>query len=152
MVGNKIYNKTRENMDADGGYTGLNQMSLENGLGWVRWERNDPDTWDIATHPEAVAGRSDGSYKMSSRYLEDGSFFRLRNVTLSYDLPQNAIEKMRMSGFRIFVSADNVLTFSRFSGTDPEVRLDSDTYNHAGMFASNYPVPLSVVLGIDIKF
>ena len=152
VVGNKIYNKTRENMDADGGYTGLNQMSLENGLGWVRWERNDPDTWDIATHPEAVAGRSDGSYKMSSRYLEDGSFFRLRNVTLSYDLPQNAIEKMRMSGFRIFVSADNVLTFSRFSGTDPEVRLDSDTYNHAGMFASNYPVPLSVVLGIDIKF
>ena len=152
MVGNKIYNKTRETMDGDGAYTNLNQMSLNNGLGWVRWDKNKKSTWKTATHPEPVAGRSDGTNKASSRYLEDGSFFRLRNVTLSYDIPTQLTQKIKMGGARVYVSADNVLTLSRFSGMDPEVGMDADTYHHAGLYSSNYPVPMSVVLGIDVKF
>jgi TonB-linked SusC/RagA family outer membrane protein len=152
VVGNKIYNKTRETMDSDGQLTNLNQMSHNNGLGWVRWDKDDESTWEIATHPKPKPGRSDGANKTSSRYLEDGSFFRLRNVTLSYDLPENIVSKTKMSGARVYLAADNILTLSRFSGTDPEVRLDSDTYSHAGLYSNNYPVPLSVVLGIDVKF
>ena len=159
MVGNKIYNKTRETMDADGSYTNLNQMSIShNGLGWSRWTKPDYDKngelarFSSATHPEPVLARNDGSNKASSRYLEDGSFFRLRNVTLSYDIPTKALQKIKMSGARVYVSADNVLTLSRFSGMDPEVGMDSDTYHHAGLYSSNYPVPMSVVLGIDVKF
>ena len=148
VVGNKIYNKNREQMDSDGAYTGLNQMSIDNGLGWVRWEEEG----DIATHPALLAGRADGSNGTSSRYLENGSFFRLRNVTISYNLPQTFLQKIKISNARVYVSADNVLTISRFSGMDPEVRLDGDTYHHAGLYASNYPVPLSVVFGIDLKF
>jgi TonB-linked SusC/RagA family outer membrane protein len=148
VVGNKIYNQIREEMDADGAYTGLNQMSINNGLGWKRWQKEG----DVATHPALVAARSDGSNSMSSRYLEDGSFFRLRNVTLSYSLPDSFLKNIKMEGARIYVSGDNILTLSRFSGMDPEVRLDSDTYHHAGMYSHNYPVPLSVVLGIDVKF
>lgn len=152
VVGNKIYNQVREQMDADGAYTGLNQMSINNGLGWVRWDKNDESTWDIATHPALKAGRSDGVQKTSSRYLEDGSFFRLRNVTLSYSLPQSLISKIKMSSAKVYVSADNVATITGFSAMDPEIRLDSDTWHHAGMYSHNYPVPLSVVLGIDIQF
>ncbi len=152
MVGNKIYNKTRENMDADGAYTNLNQMSIDNGLGWVRWNPDKESTWKIATHPEPMSARNDGSNKASSRYLEDGSFFRLRNVTLAYDIPGKALQKIGMSGARVYVAADNVLTLDRFSGMDPEVGMDSDTYHHAGLYSSNYPVPMSVVLGIDVKF
>ena len=148
VVGNQIYNKNREQMDSDGAYTGLNQMSIKNGLGWKRWKKEG----DIATHPALVAARADGANGTSSRYLEDGSFFRLRNVTLSYNLPQTFIQKVKMSGARIYVAADNIFTLSRFSGMDPEVRLDGDTYHHAGLYSSNYPVPLSVVLGIDVKF
>ena len=148
VVGNKIYNKNREQMDSDGAYTGLNQMSIDNGLGWSRWQ----EPGDNATHPALVPARADGANGTSSRYLEDGSFFRLRNVTLSYNLPKAWIQKVRMSGARVYVSGDNLLTLSKFSGMDPEVRLDSDTYHHAGLYASNYPVPLSVVFGIDIKF
>jgi len=148
VVGNKIYNKTREQMDSDGAYTGLNQMSIDNGLGWVRWE----EPGDIATHPKVVSARDDGANGTSSRYLEDGSFFRLRNVTLSYNLPQSLISKIKMSEARVFISGDNLLTISRFSGMDPEVRLDGDTYHHAGLYTSNYPIPLSVVFGINVKF
>ncbi len=152
VVGNKIYNKNREQMDSDGAYTGLNQMSINNGLGWVRWDEYDESTWDIATHPALLAARSDGSNSTSSRYLEDGSFFRLRNVTLSYMIPQTLLKKINISDSRVYISADNLLTLSRFSGMDPEVRLDGDTYHHAGLYSSNYPVPMSIVLGIDVKF
>ena len=148
VFGNQIYNKNREQMDSDGAYTGLNQMSIKNGLGWKRWKKEG----DKATHPALVAARADGSNGTSSRYLEDGSFFRLRNVTLSYNLPQTFLQKIKMSGARVYVAADNIFTLSRFSGMDPEVRLDGDTYHHAGLYSSNYPVPLSVVLGIDVKF
>ena len=148
VVGNMLYNKIREEMDADGAYTGLNQMSLNNGLGWKRWKKEG----DEATHPALVAARSDGSNGTSSRYLEDGSFFRLRNVTLSYTLPATLLKNIKMEDARVYLSGDNLLTLSRFSGMDPEVRLDSDTYTHAGMYTHNYPVPLSIVLGIDVKF
>ena len=148
VVGNKIYNKNREQMDSDGAYTGLNQMSINNGLGWSRWEQ----LGDKATHPALLAARSDGSNGTSSRYLEDGSFFRLRNVTLAYNLPASLLKSFEMSGARVYLAADNIFTLDRFSGMDPEVRLDGDTYHHAGLYSSNYPVPMSVVLGVEVKF
>ena len=154
VVGNKVYNRTRQDiMDTDGAKSGYNQQSFDNGLGWVRWYADDRygTNWK-ATHPEAMNGGNSEANEYSSRYLEDGSFFRLRNVTLSYDLPSNLISKVKMSGARVYVSADNVLTLTRFSGMDPEVSLEGDTYSLAGLFSDNYPVPMSVVFGIDINF
>ena len=148
VVGNKIYNKTRESMDHDGAYTGMNLMSIDNGLGWNRWQQPG----DVATHPKPESGRKDGTEQTSSRFIEDGSFFRLRNVTLAYNLPQTFLQRIKMSDARVYLSADNLLTLTRFSGMDPEVRLDGDTYHHAGMYSQNYPIPMTVVLGIDVKF
>ena len=148
VVGNTIYNKTRESMDHDGAYIGMNLMSIDNGLGWSRWEQPG----DIATHPLPSSGRKDGAEKTSSRFLEDGSFFRLRNVTLAYNLPQTFLDKIKMAGARVYVSGDNLLTLTRFSGMDPEVRLDGDTYHHAGMYSQNYPIPMTVTMGIEVKF
>ena len=73
-------------------------------------------------------------------------------MTLAYNLPKSLLQKVNMSNARVYAAADNIFTLSRFSGMDPEVRLDGDTYHHAGLYSSNYPVPLSVVLGIDVKF
>ncbi len=148
VVGNTIYNKTRESMDHDGAYIGMNLMSHDNGLGWSRWQQPG----DVATHPQPISGRKDGAEKTSSRYLENGSFFRLRNVTLAYNLPQTFLQKIRMTDARVYVSADNLWTLTRFSGMDPEVRLDADTYHHAGMYSQNYPIPMTAVFGIDITF
>ena len=154
VVGNKVYNRTRQDiMDTDGAKSGYNQQSFDNGLGWVRWYADDRyGTNYKATHPEAVNGGNSEANEYSSRYLEDGSFFRLRNVTLSYNLPSNLISRVKMSGAKVYVSADNIFTFSRFSGMDPEVSLEGDTYSLAGLFSDNYPVPMSIVFGIDINF
>ena len=154
VVGNKIYNRTRQHiMDTDGAKAGFNQQSFDNGLGWIRWQKGDPDGTNYkATHPQAINGGNSQANEYSSRYLEDGSFFRLRNVTLSYDLPKTLINKIKMNSARVYVSADNIFTYSRFSGMDPEVSLEGSTWSLAGLFADNYPVPMSLVLGLDINF
>ena len=161
VVGNKVYNRARENMDSDGAYTNLNQMSIDNGLGWRRAidvasikdaeEKAEAIEWNKkATHPYAIGGRTDSTNKLSSRFLEDGSFFRLRNVTVSYDLPESLLKNKKISAAKVYLAGDNLLTLSRFSGMDPEVSL-SDV-GSAGVVGENYPVPLSIVLGFDIKF
>ena len=142
IYGNKILNYTRTSMDADGAYLAYNQMSIDNGLGWKRWEKEG----DIATHPKPKSNGNKKSNELSSRYLEDGSYFRLKNVTLSYDLPQAIVKKANMQGLRVYVSGDNLWTATKFSGMDPEIDTEDAVY------ATNYPVPLTVVGGIQITF
>ena len=148
VYGNKIFNYTRVTMDTDGHYTDYNQMSINNGLGWTRWT----EPGDIATHPRPVSGGNHNADGISSRYLEDGSFLRVKNVTLSYALPQRFASKIHMKEAKIFLSGDNLFTLSRFSGMDPEVRLESTMYELAGMYSMNYPVGRSVSLGLNLKF
>ncbi len=135
-------------MDSDGAYTDYNMMSHDNGLGWSRWEKPG----DIATHPKPALNGNKSAHAISSRYLEDGSFFRLKNVTLSYDFPKSWMSRIRFQGLRLYVSADNVATASRFSGMDPEVRLEGTDWELAGTYSTNYPVPMSIVGGIEITF
>lgn len=146
IYGNKIFNSTRVSMDHDGSDATHNMMSIDNGLGWSRWEEKG----DIATHPRIDLG-SKGS-QISSRFLEDGSFFRLRNVTLGYNLPKKVTDYVKMKAAKVYVSADNIATLSRFSGMDPEVQLEGSTWQLAGTYSMNYPVPFSIVGGIEIKF
>lgn len=148
VVGNKIFNFTRTSMDSDGVYTDYNQMSIDNGLGWTRWEKKG----DIATHPKPMAGGNHNSNGISSRYLEDGSFLRVKNITFSYTLPSALTRKINVSEAKVFVTGDNLLTLTRFSGMDPEVRLESTMYELAGMYSMNYPVGRVFALGVNLKF
>ena len=148
VVGNQIFNNARVSMDTDGHYTDYNQMSIDNGLGWTRWEKPG----DIATHPKLVSGGNKNSDTVSSRYLEDGSFLRLKNVTFAYDLPKRVCEKLRMSEAKVFLTGDNLFTITRFSGMDPEVRLEPTMWELAGMYSMNYPVGRVISLGVNVKF
>ena len=148
VYGNKIFNQTRISMDSDGAYSDYNMMSLDNGLGWSRWE----EPGDIATHPKPMLNGNKSAHSPSSRYLEDGSFFRLRNVTLSYNIPASFAKKIKMKAAKVFVSADNIFTLTKFSGMDPEVTLEGSSWELAGMYSTNYPVPRTIVGGIEISF
>ena len=148
VVGNKIFNYTRVTMDTDGHYTDYNQMSIDNGLGWSRWTQPG----DIATHPKPVTGGNKNSDGVSSRYLEDGSFLRIKNVTLSYSFPKKVCSKLHLQDASVFVTGDNLYTLTRFSGMDPEVRLESTMYELAGMYSMNYPVGRVFSLGLNFKF
>ena len=151
VYGNKIYNRERNTIDSDGSYIDYNMMSIDNGLGWVRWDPDDESTHAIATHPRPKQNGNKKSNSVSTRYLEDGSFLRLQNITLAYNI-NKPIFKGFVKGGRIYFTADNVLTFTKFSGADPEVNLEGTSWSLAGMFSDNYPVPRSFVFGIDLKF
>ena len=138
VYGNYVYNDSRFYFDNDGLYESYNQMQLAKG--WSRWTK----AGDIATHPKPVHGRSDASNSTSTRYLEDGSYLRLRNITLGYNLPEQVTKSLRINSFRVFVSGDNLFTATNFSGTDPEVDLGS------GQSSIRYPISRKLLAGINI--
>ena len=149
QYGNLIYNYTRQAYDADGAYLGYNQLSIENSvLGWKRWEKPG----DIATHPKSELNGNKSSNAVSSRFLEDGSYFRLKNLTVGYDFPTKLIRKARMTKCRIYFSADNLWTASKFSGMDPEITLETSSDRLAGMYTENYPVGRTFQGGVEISF
>ena len=137
--GNLIYNSSRELYDADGAYPTYNQQILADG--WSRWEQPG----DVATHPKLINGGNNLSNKVSSRYLEDGSYLRMRNVRLGYTLPLDWVQNIGMSNFNIYISGDNLWTTSDFSGMDPEVGVN-------GNYSSLYPVSQRLTLGLSISF
>ena len=149
MYGNKIYNYTRHSSDADGAYLGYNQLSVENSkLGWSRWMQPG----DVATHPKASLNGNKSANQISSRYLEDGSYFRIKNLTVGYDFPIALIKKAHMTKCRIYFSADNLFTATKFSGMDPEITLEKSTYSLAGFYSENYPVGRTFQGGVEISF
>ena len=151
VYGNKVFNRSRITNDCDGSYIDYNMMSINNGLGWVRWDPNDESTHEIATHPRPQQNGNKKSNSYSTRYLEDGSFLRLKNVTIAYNIPKPILWGF-VKGGRVYFTADNVFTLTKFSGADPEVRLEGSGSSLAGTFSDNYPVPRSFILGIDLKF
>ena len=149
QYGNMIYNYTRHSSDADGAYLGYNQLSLENNtLGWSRWTTPGQE----ATHPKATLNGNNNANQISSRYLEDGSYFRLKNLTVGYDFPLQLISKAHMTKCRIYFSADNLFTASKFSGMDPEITMEKSTYSLAGFYSENYPVGRTFQGGVEISF
>ena len=149
QYGNKIYNYTRHSSDADGAYLGYNQLSIENSAqGWKRWEKPG----DNATHPKAMTNGNKNANQISSRYLEDGSYFRIKNLTVGYDFPTKLISKAKMTKCRIYFTADNLWTASKFSGMDPEITLEKTTYSLAGFYSETYPVGRSFMGGLEISF
>jgi TonB-linked SusC/RagA family outer membrane protein len=142
QYGNKVYHRTREFIDADGANFNFNMMTLANG--WSRWQ----NVGDIATHPKPQFGGNLQSNKPSSRYLEDGSFLRIRNINLTYNLPQNFLSKVNIKNASVFVSADNMFTFSKFSGLDPEV----PSFGIAGLSDFKYPLSKQYLFGLQFSF
>lgn len=80
----------------------------------------------------------------TTQFLEDASFLRLKNLTLSYDFPQRIVKKMRLQNLRIYAQGQNLFTFTKFMGYDPE-----DDIN---VTLGRYPTSRQYMFGIDISF
>ena len=77
---------------------------------------------DTGVHPKPVAGAPKSPYKHSTRYLQDGSYLRIKDITLSYELPDKVLKAIKMQGIRFYVSALNPYTFHNVKGVmDPEL-------------------------------
>ncbi|MEM7574919.1 MAG: TonB-dependent receptor [Bacteroidota bacterium] len=97
--------------------------------------------------------------QITSRFVEDGSYVRLKNVALGYNLPASVVDRLGLGGVRLAVSAQNLLTFTNYSGLDPEVSYfgaggegasEANTTN--GFDFGNYPTIQSVTFNLAVKF
>ncbi len=144
LWGNKIFNYFRRYVDSDLQETQFNVMM----------PRDDYKLWqkpgDIATKPLPQNARN--SFDPSTRYIDDGSFLKVRNITLSYDLPKSITSKMKLSGMTIALTMDNVYTFTNFWGQDPEVSIDPASGNLPGYAEFKYPNNKQYLLSLNVRF
>lgn len=146
QAGNEIYHYTREFVDSDGANVGINLMNLQED--WNRWE----NPGDVATHPVLSRGGSNGAHQTSSRYIESGDYLRLRNISLSYSLPEKVTSRLKLGSARFSISADNLKTFSNFSGMDPDVGFSVQAFSLPGLSYLKYPISRQYTFGFQVEF
>ena len=145
--GAELYNSSRNLFDSDGFYLQYNQMVLPDG--WSRWEKPG----DVVTHPKPQVGGYEGGNQTSSRYLEDGSYLRLTNVRFSYDLPKMVTDRLGINGLNLYLTGDNLVTFTKFTGVDPTINdVDNGGTTVYGFTSIGYPVPRRFALGLNLSF
>jgi len=135
VYGNKIYNAN--NIDNTGMAAALNQTTAV----LSRWTGAGTSN----SMPRAVYGDPNQNCRVSDRFIEDGSYLRIKNISLSYALPSDLLRKISIESLRIILSCENLATFTKYSGFDPEVALN-------GIDSSRYPIAKTFSLGLNINF
>ena len=105
---------------------------------------------DIATNPSPQNAAN--SVEVSTRYLKNGNFIQIRNISLGYNLPQSFAKRLGMDDIAVSVSADNVYTFTKFLGQDPQTTIQSDAFVTPGVSDFKYPNNHQYLLNINFKF
>lgn len=137
VAGNKVFVA-----DQNIGYG--SDMNNNNTVGVLNYWTKPGDTGVV---PKPVAGAPSQSYRASTYNIQDGSYTRIKDITLSYSLPENALKAIRMKGIRIYVSALNPYTFHNVKNVmDPELGVLGYT------MGASHPMTKSIVGGIEVTF
>lgn len=139
-IGGKLYANASHYIEHVGGGGTQNTTNYVYDNMWTTPGQN-------AAVPQAIWGGNGSSNATSSRFLMDGSYLKLKNITLGYTLPKKAVKSMLLSNVRVYVSADNIWTARNgsFRGVDPETTPD-------GILWFNYPMPANILFGINVSF
>lgn len=144
VFGNQVYNGGGIFMSANGDFFD-NQTKDQ----LRRWQKPG----DITDVPQARLFGGNGVGE-SSRYITDGSYIRLRTITLGYNLPASVLSKANLTKLRVYVSGQNLLTFTDYEGWDPEVNSDTYAGNNVNQGIDFYSAPQAktITFGINIGF
>lgn len=141
VVGNKVYNATR--LEMEGVNKGINFLASTKDY----WTPENPD----ASHPRLVWDDPNlNSRPQSDRYLENGSFFRLRNLQVGYTFPNNWFQN-RIQKLRVYMSAENLFTLTGYSGYTPDIN-NSESATSRGFDNFTYPTNRVFMLGLNLTF
>lgn len=139
--GNDIFNATR--IDLEGMFDSKNQSTVV----LDRW-KNPGDITDI---PRAIGNGNVDNVRNSSRFIEDGSYIRLKSITLNYRILEkrkwNAINQLS-----VYVTGYNLLTFTKYSGFDPEVNAYGNSATEMGIDYGTYPQSRTIIVGLNVEF
>ncbi|MCZ8022052.1 MAG: TonB-dependent receptor [Cyclobacteriaceae bacterium] len=143
VFGYQVYNGGGKFMTANGDF--FDNQTIDQ---LRRWQ----NVGDITDVPQARYLDGNGTAE-SSRYVYDAGYLRLKTVTLGYNLPKEITGKAKLTSARVYVSAQNLLTFTNYEGWDPEVNADTYASNiNQGIDFYSAPQPKTITFGINIGF
>jgi len=158
--GNDIYNFTRRSTEGMRNLYG-NQLKTVNNR--VRFELIDPegsltDPKNVrvinpeTSMPRAINTDPNENTRVSSRYVEDGSYLRIKNISFGYTFPSALISKIKANQLRIYMNIQNALTFTKYTGFDPEIGSYNQDPLLTGVDNGRYPMPRIVSVGLTLGF
>jgi TonB-linked SusC/RagA family outer membrane protein len=140
VYGNQILNANRFELEYLNGTTNQSRDMLN------RWTPTNTNT-DI---PRASTTRP--ANRISTRQMEDGSYLRLKNVQLAYNLPAKLTKPLHVQGIRFYVTAQNYFTWTKYSGYDPEVNRFGQDSRSQGFDYASYPAAKTLIFGLNVSF
>lgn len=105
-----------------------------------------------ATIPRAIANDPNDNNRISDRYIEDGSYLRIKNITLGYTIPAHITRKLLIENMRVYTNIQNLYTFTKYTGYDPEIGASTSNANVYGLDNGRYPSPQNYTVGLNITF
>jgi len=142
-LGNKIFNVSKWFTDFYPSFTGA-AVSSRVKDSWL------PDRRNTDTPIFESASNFSTNTQSNSFYVENGSFFRMQNITVGYTLPGNILSKLKMQKLRFYASTNNLFTATKYKGLDPGVGGNADT--NFGIDVGNYPITRSYTFGVNLGF
>lgn len=136
VYGNDVFNGTFIYLESGGGEDNQTTRMVN------RWKKPG----DITDIPRV------GDSYLSTRFIEDGSFLRIKNVTLSYTVPQKVLRIFQKTSIRAYITGQNLFTFTQYLGMDPEVNYYGNDNIIMGTDFFTYPTSRTLIAGVDIKF
>ncbi len=142
--GSKIFNYIRRSTEGmDKLYTNQLRTVLD------RWTPENPTNGNM---PRLVPGSDNPNLSISDRFLEDGSYVRIQNVSLGYNLPTALISRLKLTRLRVYATVQNLKTYTNYSGFDPEI----GAYNQRALLMNidngRYPQPRTFTFGVNLEF
>jgi len=136
-IGGKLYN--------------ANRAALELGTGYTNATPDFFKAW-TGTNADTKAPFQDPAVVVSDRFIEDASYLRLKNITLGYTLPVKLTSKAKIKRLRVYVSGQNLITWTRYTGYDPEVSLNGQSLIDKGYDQGVYPTSKTILGGLNVTF
>jgi len=159
MYGNDVFNYTRRNTESlDGRTNQMASITERAQLGLIDPAGSDNDINNVillnpgTNMPRISLTDPNNNRRISDRYVEDGSFLRIKSIALGYTLPTEISSKMRISSCRVYFNLQNIYTFSKYKGYDPEVGNYNQDPLLLGIDNGYYPSPTIYSFGANINF
>lgn len=130
-----------------------NLSGVQNNLAdlYSKYYRSPENPGDGKT-PRAIRGGINNNGRFSSRFIYDGSYIRIRNVNLSYNLPQRLLKDSHIQAVKLYLTGANLFTFTEYPGYDPEISNTGDDPLSMGVDYAGYPVARSYTFGVNVIF
>ncbi len=146
VYGNEIFNYTRYWTDFN-----VFQGNRSKDMLYNSWKKSGDD----AKLPRLNSGDAT-SQQVSSYFLEDGSYFRIKNIQLTYTIPSALLKKVKIASAQVYLQGQNLLTFTKYTGLDPDINLrrsgNDNEDKHLGVDEGAYPVAKSYLVGVRFGF